>query len=310
VAVDGVDTSDIMLIDSQGCPTDVNIMGFVSKSPVLPGQSQSTATSGVQSAGRALEIPFDAFKFPTSDTVQFRALVTPCLNACEPVFCVASNYDGRQLEQNSYGRRRRRRSISSSNRYDATFSSTTTSSLSSVGAPDEELVLVQSIKIIDSMERERTGKQRKSIARVQDELAALENTLDDNQLARLQQNASTTGCLNAAGLSVLFVLFLALQVLLLLSWAFCWVRRSAFKRSSSGSVGSAESILGRASNVDSTAYHGYVNNAYLTSHSAANGANTFKAGSVKASSLDRSMCYLNSVPSACPSPASFHKSHR
>lgn len=55
VAVDGVDTSDIMLIDSAGCPTDVNIMGFVSK--------PNNEKSGI--ANRVLEIPFDAFKVKT-----------------------------------------------------------------------------------------------------------------------------------------------------------------------------------------------------------------------------------------------------
>ncbi|TGZ51710.1 Uncharacterized protein DBV15_03894 [Temnothorax longispinosus] len=30
---------------------------------------------------------FDAFKFPSSEVVQFRALVTPCMPTCEPVQC-------------------------------------------------------------------------------------------------------------------------------------------------------------------------------------------------------------------------------
>jgi hypothetical protein len=37
---------------------------------------------------RSLVANFDAFKFPTSEMVQFRALVTPCMPKCAPVDCV------------------------------------------------------------------------------------------------------------------------------------------------------------------------------------------------------------------------------
>ena len=30
---------------------------------------------------------FDAFRFPSSDMVQFRAMVTPCMPTCPPVTC-------------------------------------------------------------------------------------------------------------------------------------------------------------------------------------------------------------------------------
>lgn len=55
VAVDGVDSSEIMLIDGHGCPTDASIMSNVV-------QVNLDATH--------LEAPFDAFKFPSSDIVQ------------------------------------------------------------------------------------------------------------------------------------------------------------------------------------------------------------------------------------------------
>lgn len=70
VAMDGVDNSEILLIDSNGCPTDRTIMGPLYK---------------VNSSGQVLHAPFDAFKFPTSEIVQFKALVTPCIPYCEPV---------------------------------------------------------------------------------------------------------------------------------------------------------------------------------------------------------------------------------
>lgn len=49
MAVDGLDTSDIMLIDSNGCPTDVQIMGFV----------KPVTDKNIVANSRILEIPFD-----------------------------------------------------------------------------------------------------------------------------------------------------------------------------------------------------------------------------------------------------------
>lgn len=94
VAVDGQDQSEILLIDSNGCPTDAAIMGAMNK---------------VNGDKKAIEGPFDAFKFPTSETVQFRALVTPCLPSCEPVLCNVRSFDGSSRQMDSFGRRRRRR---------------------------------------------------------------------------------------------------------------------------------------------------------------------------------------------------------
>lgn len=50
---------------------------------------------------------FDAFKFPTSEVVQFRALVTPCLPTCEPVVCNVLDFGGQVKQAESYGRRKR-----------------------------------------------------------------------------------------------------------------------------------------------------------------------------------------------------------
>ena len=63
-------------------------------------------------SARTLQTNFDAFKFPTSDLVQFRALVTPCIPRCEPVVCTPPGYPPRNLK--SYGRRRRRRQAAGS----------------------------------------------------------------------------------------------------------------------------------------------------------------------------------------------------
>ncbi|XP_069677667.1 uncharacterized protein [Periplaneta americana] len=116
VALDGVDSSEILLIDSLGCPTDPTIMGPI---------------TSVDDVARSLQAPFDAFKFPTSDVVQFKALVTPCLPSCEPVSCDVEDYYGIERRVDSYGKRKRRE----------------------VGSKkDEDMLLVQSIRIADKFQ--------------------------------------------------------------------------------------------------------------------------------------------------------------
>lgn len=92
VAMDGVDGSEITLLDGEGCPTDQRIMGALAR-----------ATDDQ----KALVSHFDAFKFPTSEVVQFRALVTPCLPTCQPVICPVQDGSGLLQEIPSLGRRKR-----------------------------------------------------------------------------------------------------------------------------------------------------------------------------------------------------------
>lgn len=92
VAMDGGDNAEITLIDSNGCPTDHFIMGAIYKSSL---------------SGKILLSHFDAFKFPSSEVVQFRALVTPCMPTCEPVQCDQEDVSGEFKSLLSYGRKRR-----------------------------------------------------------------------------------------------------------------------------------------------------------------------------------------------------------
>lgn len=92
VAMDGSDNAEITLIDARGCPTDHFIMGPIYKSPT---------------SGKILLSQFDAFKFPSSEVVQFRALVTPCMPTCEPVQCDQEDLSGGLRSLISYGRKRR-----------------------------------------------------------------------------------------------------------------------------------------------------------------------------------------------------------
>lgn len=92
VAMDGADNAEITLIDSNGCPTDHFIMGPIYRS---------------QNTQKILLSHFDAFKFPSSEVVQFRALVTPCMPTCEPVQCDQEDGSGELRSLISYGRKRR-----------------------------------------------------------------------------------------------------------------------------------------------------------------------------------------------------------
>ena len=70
-----------------------------------------TQIQEINGNGQKLQANFDAFKFPTSDVVQFRALVTPCIPRCDPVKCDGVDYLGQSHSTNSYGKRRKRRDL-------------------------------------------------------------------------------------------------------------------------------------------------------------------------------------------------------
>ena len=97
IAKDGNDQNEIVLLDSIGCPTEGRILGPLGRDASNP---------------KSLMARFDAFKFPTSEIVQFRALVTPCMPKCKPVECVYQDfYGGDNTRINSYGKRKRRSSL-------------------------------------------------------------------------------------------------------------------------------------------------------------------------------------------------------
>ncbi|XP_068157916.1 uncharacterized protein, partial [Drosophila tropicalis] len=130
VAMDGADNAEITLIDSRGCPTDHFIMGPIYKSSL---------------SGKILLSQFDAFKFPSSEVVQFRALVTPCMPSCEPVQCDQEDSSGELKSLISYGRRRRR-STRHTNR-----------------PSPEDLLLVESIQITDKFGFDKQPLEQRNV---------------------------------------------------------------------------------------------------------------------------------------------------
>ena len=87
VAMDGQDSSNILLVDSLGCPTDASII-------------KSLGT--VQESPKILQANFDAFKFAGSSVVQFRAMVTPCIPRCDPVTCDTDHHNPRRVRRSTF----------------------------------------------------------------------------------------------------------------------------------------------------------------------------------------------------------------
>jgi len=177
VAMDGANAAEILLIDSEGCPTDETILQAV----LHVNQTKDLASA------------FDAFKFPTSDVVQFRALVTPCLPRCEPARCDVRDYAGALRQVESFGRRRR--SLDRQRR----------------AASTEELLVVQSIRISDKQAARRSEPARPSLAGPE-----VEATADGY-------------CVNTMGLLVGGALFLLAQLALVAAWLFGCQRRRRSK---------------------------------------------------------------------------------
>ncbi|KAH8243374.1 hypothetical protein KR032_006925 [Drosophila birchii] len=131
VAMDGSDSAEITLIDANGCPTDQYIMGNIQK---------------LAHNRKVLLSQFDAFKFPSSEVVQFRALVTPCIPRCEPVICDSEDGASGELKSLvSYGRKKR----SVLNGTDGAEFMVSTRQRRDVGPADDNILLMQSIQITD-----------------------------------------------------------------------------------------------------------------------------------------------------------------
>lgn len=210
VAMDGVDSNEILLIDSLGCPTDRTIMGPLHK---------------VNNDGKVLHAPFDAFKFPTSEIVQFKALVTPCLPTCEAARCTDKVQGAYGREVDSFGRRRRRwtgeTGPSGGRQTRATGGASKDDKRDS--EEDDELVVVQTIHITDKFGFAR-GLRRDDDGGVD----------DSSKQGTVLMSSDGSGCINVIGLIVACSMFLMAQVVLLLVWGCVWQRRRRNKLEDSG----------------------------------------------------------------------------
>lgn len=203
IAVDGATDTELLLIDDRGCPTDAAIMGEVTKS---------------QFSNKTMSSQFDAFRFPTSDVVQFRAMITPCLPACEPVICDVLDYTGQIKSVDSYGRKKRDVSTS----MDLFGNPRRVKRASS----PEEMLVVQSLKIVDRYgKREEQDRQQleKKTRRLEDDYtlsSGIRNTVADVSDSLLH----TGDCLNKTSMITGAIVFLLAQLFIVVLFALIWRR--------------------------------------------------------------------------------------
>ncbi|KAH8384852.1 hypothetical protein KR093_010104, partial [Drosophila rubida] len=190
VALDGVDNSEITLIDSNGCPTDHFIMGPIYKSSL---------------SGKVLLSNFDAFKFPSSEVVQFRALVTPCMPSCEPVQCDQENTSGEYRSLLFYGRKRRAVNATAPYRQRREIDNALKS-----GA--EEMLLVQSIRITDKFGFEHQQSCKASIG----------ENYEGNETTFTSTESGHGFCVNAIGLITAVTICLLTPLAIIGIWRYCY----------------------------------------------------------------------------------------
>ncbi|XP_055923094.1 uncharacterized protein LOC129953724 [Eupeodes corollae] len=193
VAMDGSDNAEITLIDSNGCPTDHFIMGPIYKGSIT---------------GKMLLSHFDAFKFPSSEVVQFRALVTPCMPSCEPVQCDQEDAGGEFKSLLSLGRRRR--SLNSTVLYSERRSRR--EAVTSKQPSQEDMMLVQSIQITDKF-----GFDKQQLTK--------STGYDGSETVFISGDASQGFCVNAIGLIVAGTVFLLAQLAVISIWTYLYQRR-------------------------------------------------------------------------------------
>jgi hypothetical protein len=208
VAVDGATDTELQLIDANGCPTDSSIMGEVRKSEL---------------SEKILLTSFDAFRFPTSEVVQFRAMITPCLPKCKPVQCDVLDYTGQTREVESYGKRKKRSTMSRVQR----------------GIAPDEMLVIRTLKIVDKYGKRKTDKQMNDVP----EEYTFQTNIEDDQVS---EDLLTSDCLNKTSMVTGAILFLFAQVVIVILFAIIWRRNHNQK--------DKELMMGPESRTDSLSY--------------------------------------------------------
>ncbi|XP_073816775.1 uncharacterized protein [Musca autumnalis] len=234
VAMDGGDNAEITLIDSNGCPTDHFIMGPIYKSSL---------------SGKILLSHFDAFKFPSSEVVQFRALVTPCMPTCEPVQCDQEDISGEFKSLLSYGRRRRSVNVTASFGGNHLRQRRETTKKPS----QEDLLLVQSIQITDKFGFDKQQQSKSNSNHM---------GYDANETVFIASEAASQGfCVNAIGLIVAATVFLLAQLAVIAIWTYLYQRRRKLQPYSNEGMSNASSYGSHSAGSSASTIVGNVPNA-------------------------------------------------
>jgi len=226
IAVDGSTDTELVLIDSRGCPVEPTIMSELRKSSQSP---------------KILISSFDAFRFPSSDMVQFRALVDPCMPTCEPVNCDILDYTGQTRTVESYGRKKRAlENWIPRNSKDAVLRRERR-----MTQPNEVMVL-QTLRIVDRYGRRHGQRPETSDnAIVTDSISVneqpypstnahlpspvsgydTESDAFDFRERETEKRGPSDRCVDENSLIAGAVVFLAAQVLLLVLWVVLWKKK-------------------------------------------------------------------------------------
>lgn len=283
VAVDGVDTNEITLIDSYGCPTEMAIMTSITK---------------FSKSSKKLRTTFEAFKFPSSDVVQFRAVITPCLSSCKPVQCSLLNSEtGVNQEFVSYGRRKRRRRRSADTAstgtvetkeksHDATGDKSGLEHQHHSGVAGEadaetranaDVVVVGAIRITENFasldhpdgltpSHVKSGSTGHGIGAsmpagdgIGSSAVTSSASSQDKKQIGPEEDAKTDDCSNIMGLVIACIIFLCGQSILLAAWIYMYrmssVYRSKFLAAASSSSSSSSSSASSCKSMITHSHH-------------------------------------------------------
>jgi len=239
IAKDGNDQNEIMLLDANGCPTEGQIMGPLAK--------------GKKGEAKDLVANFDAFKFPSSEMVQFRALVTPCMPRCQPVECVYQDfYGGDNTRITSYGKRKRReigqspvRAVNEEEPLERWSGGR--SKRRAEASLGEEVLVTHAFRISDTFtKKKKKGEEEESANRIRNPARKEPKYSNTGSLAYGEQDHTSEEiafdpdhlevCLNATGLIAGIAVFLIVQLLLVFLWTHFWQTRNRKKMRSSSAT--------------------------------------------------------------------------
>jgi len=208
IALDGATEAELTLIDDRGCPADPTIMSELKKS---------------LSSDKILVSRFDAFRFPSSDMVQFRAMVTPCMPTCPPVTCDVLDYTGQSRQVESYGRKKRSALLEAAKDHHVVKRQ----------ADPSEVLVVQTLRIVDKNKKFNNPPP----ARLSDNSVpshtvnnqTLRNNYHSNHNSYNVQETSMLPthqkCVEENTLISGAVIFLVIQVIILSMFVFLWKKK-------------------------------------------------------------------------------------
>merc|ERR1711976_46260 len=181
---------------------------------------------------------FDAFRFPSSDMVQFRALITPCMPTCEPVQCDVLDYTGQTRSVDSYGRKKRwLESVEEAHKTPNNLMSLLTNGArqkrETRTARAEDVMVLQTLRIVDRYGRRRPTQEEPTRVVQTDSQG---NLVNRNQINTNEYTPSSSSfdiiddftspkCVDQNSLIAGAVVFLVAQVLLLVVWVLLWKKK-------------------------------------------------------------------------------------